>query len=167
MGYACPVCSDPQADANHLANHLAFTALVRGGDHEAWLDEHVPEWEQRGEDDLAAVVVDYAETEEFPQVFEDTAGGTTGERDHDHAHDDERSGKLFEDDPLPDGRQQPPGRQPAASVSDAETAAVLEEARELTEERLTDESEESDGDGDGSDAGSDSDSDSNADAGDS
>jgi len=163
MGYACPVCSDPQADANHLANHLAFTALVRGGDHEAWLDEHVTAWEQQGEDDLAAVVVDYAETEEFPQVFEDTVGGTTGEHEHEHDHDDERSGRLFEDDAPPGGRQRPPGRQPAASVSDADAAAVLEEARKLTEQRLTDESEGSDGDGDGS--GSDSDPD--ADPGDS
>ena len=43
MGYACPVCDHPQADARHLANHLAFTALARGGDHEAWLDDAVAE----------------------------------------------------------------------------------------------------------------------------
>ena len=44
MGYACPVCSVPHADAEHLANHLAFTAMLHGDDHEAWLDEHVPGW---------------------------------------------------------------------------------------------------------------------------
>jgi hypothetical protein len=148
MGYACPVCSDPQADANHLANHLAFTALVRGGDHETWLDERVPEWVERGEDDLADVVVDYAEEEEFPQVFEDTTGA--GEHDHDH----ERSGKLFEDDRR-GGRQQPPGRQPAGSISGEETAAIVEEARELTERMLGDESDVGDDDGGKIDSGDD------------
>ena len=38
MGYACPVCEDPQSDATHLANHLAFTAMLRGGEHGEWLD---------------------------------------------------------------------------------------------------------------------------------
>jgi hypothetical protein len=68
MGYACPVCDDPQADATHLANHLAFTALTGGDDHEAWLDEHVPAWGQHGETELAAEVVDHADEREFPQV---------------------------------------------------------------------------------------------------
>lgn len=145
MGYACPVCSDPQADAKHLANHLAFTALVRGGDHEAWLDERVPGWAERGEDDLADAVVDYAEEEEFPQVFEDTTGA--GEHDH------ERSGKLFEDDRR-GGRQQPPGRQPAGRVSDEETATIVEEARELTE-RMLDEGDAADDSDESNDAGDD------------
>ena len=72
MGYECPVCGDPQADETHLANHLAFTAIARGGDHEAWLDEHVPEWGQLDDEGLADAVVELAEETDFPQVFEDT-----------------------------------------------------------------------------------------------
>jgi len=115
MGYACPVCSDPQADAAHLANHLAFTALTGGDDHEAWLDDQVPEWGQFGEAELAERVVDHAEQREFPQVFEES--GTGG---HDHTED------------LPAGADSHRG---AASMSD-DDAAVLAEARELTKEML-------------------------------
>jgi len=58
MEYACPVCEAPQVDAKHLADHLAFTALLGDDDHEAWLDEHAPGWE--GDDDagLAERVID-------------------------------------------------------------------------------------------------------------
>jgi hypothetical protein len=67
MGYECPVCATEEADGEHLANHLGFTALVRGGDHEAWLDEHVPDWADRDPDGLASDVTDYAtETETEP-----------------------------------------------------------------------------------------------------
>lgn len=74
MGYACPVCETPQSDAGHLANHVAFTALLRGGDHETWLDEYVPEWEALGEAALGDRVAEHAATVEYPQVFEDTTG---------------------------------------------------------------------------------------------
>ncbi|WP_254546164.1 DUF5810 domain-containing protein [Halomarina pelagica] len=145
MGYACPVCATPQSDARHLANHLAFTALIRGGDHEAWLDEHVPGWSERGETELAERVVGFADEEEFPQVFEDTTGG-----DDEHQHDHERSGRLFEDETPPGGfaegrapdrgRRMPGGaRSPAR---DAETRTVLEKARELTERMRRDEADE-------------------------
>ncbi|PSP70281.1 hypothetical protein BRC79_02495 [Halobacteriales archaeon QH_8_67_27] len=53
MGYACPVCDDPQADAEHLANHLAFTAMLRGDGHEAWLDDHVDDWADLAPEELA------------------------------------------------------------------------------------------------------------------
>ena len=140
MGYACPVCSIPQADGEHLANHLAFTAIIRSGDHEAWLDEHVPEWSEHGEAELAAIVVKHAPEEEFPQVFEDTVN-----EDGEHQHDHERSGELFEDR-FPTGREQVPGRQPAAMSP--ETEAIVEEARELTREMLR----EDDGDEAGTEA---------------
>jgi hypothetical protein len=39
MGYACPVCETPQQDAAHLADHLAFTAIVHTDDHESWLED--------------------------------------------------------------------------------------------------------------------------------
>ncbi|MFB6170446.1 MAG: DUF5810 domain-containing protein [Haloarculaceae archaeon] len=157
MGYACPVCEDPQADAEHLANHLAFTALLGDADHESWLDEHVPDWEQHGESELAARVTDFAEEEEFPQVFDDTVArsDTTG---HSHDHD-ERSGALFEDDafePRGQGGIDLPRETPDPEM-DEETARVVEEAREMTrkllEEREADgEGEDGNEDGDGDDA---------------
>ncbi|WP_049903969.1 DUF5810 domain-containing protein [Halococcus agarilyticus] len=126
MGYACPVCETPQADARHLANHLAFTALLGDDDHEAWLDEHAPDWADAGEDDLADRVTEYAESAEFPQVFEDTTG-------HDHrAGDNPRPGELFEEGSAEEelSRTRGPGAHGGAEL-DAETAAAVEEAREM------------------------------------
>jgi len=148
MGYGCPVCGTPQADARHLANHLAFTAMLHGEDHRAWLDEHVLDWETTGEEELADRVVDLAGDAEFPQVFEDTTDRT----DAGHDHDDppaERSGALFEGEdgpaaPADEGADGP--RDPAVGPDgtgardpeemDAETRAVLDEARALTREML-------------------------------
>ncbi|MUV88255.1 hypothetical protein GJ631_17265 [Natronomonas sp. CBA1123] len=139
MGYACPVCSDPQADAGHLANHLAFTAILGDADHETWLGEHVPEWDGMGESELAAVVTDYVEETEFPQVFEDTVGSPEDPDDP----LEERSGALFEES----GHGHDHGDHdhghgaPTASTSEpahAETEAILEEAREMTREMLKD-----------------------------
>jgi hypothetical protein len=151
-GYACPVCGDPQADAGHLANHLAFTAMLRDDGHATWLDEHVPDWVDRGEADLAAALRerDDLEPREFPQVFEDTTGedapgrdapgarsgelfDDTGDHghdhghghDHQHAHDDRAGGPAG----IPEGVD-------VAGLDDdrseAEHEAILEEARELT-----------------------------------
>lgn len=160
MGYACPVCGTPQADATHLANHLAFTALIRNDDHEAWLDDHVPGWGERGEAELAEAVVEYAKEEEFPQLFEDTVN-EGGEHQHDH----ERSGRLFEDDAghghgqghthgHSHGDQHGHGlasNRPPAPM-DEEVEAVVEEARELTEQMLADEGNGGDGGAAGRDA---------------
>jgi hypothetical protein len=115
MGYACPVCELPQADAEHLANHMAFTAVLGDADHEAWLDDRVPDWESRGPTELAPAVVEHAPEAEDPRVFEDTT-------DSDHA--------------VPDGLD----RQRAEDL-DGETERVLREARELTE-RMRDRTEE-------------------------
>jgi len=105
MGYECPVCGVEEADDEHLANHVAFTALVRGGDHEAWLDDHVPDWAERDPDSLAPEVTPHAtETESEPAT-----------EPHGHDHDVpsvERTGQ--------------------ADVPGAPDD-VLEEARELTE----------------------------------
>ena len=68
MGYGCPVCGAPQADGQHLANHLAFTALLHGDDHAAWLDEIVPDWADRSPSTLAETVVDHAEAIETDAV---------------------------------------------------------------------------------------------------
>jgi len=171
MGYACPVCSDPQADAGHLANHLAFTAMLGDDDHEAWLDEHVPAWAEAGEAELADAVADLVEETEFPQLFEDTAGGLEGDSTD---PPEERSGALFDDAGREHGRGaghdhdhdhdhgsggRDPSRGGAVDTSgpmDDEAAAVLEEAREMTR-RMFEGGEGADGDG--SDAGGSADAD--------
>nr|WP_276282233.1 DUF5810 domain-containing protein [Halorussus sp. DT72] len=146
MGYACPVCETPQSDAEHLANHLAFTAMLGDEGHEAWLDDHAPGWNEQGEDELAARVEEYAKEVGFPQVFEDTTG-------HDHG-DEPRGGDLFEDElERANGR----GRGSMASGTggrgaggagalDGEAQEILQEAQQMTEEMLDDEDTESDGD---------------------
>jgi hypothetical protein len=145
MGYACPICSDPQADAGHLANHLAFTAMLGDDDHEAWLDDHVPGWDEMGEADLADELAGDLESTEFPQLFEDTAGGLESNPREPH---EERSGALFEDGEgthhdHTHGSERDhghPSREPIEGIdggpTDEETAEILEEARELTREML-------------------------------
>jgi hypothetical protein len=130
MGYSCPVCSDPQADDIHLANHLAFTAIARGGDHEMWLGEHVPGWGQMDDETLAGELVERAEETEYPQVFENTTGTDHqhGDTSADHAH---RTPNNTVD--LPDGAT----RVPDAEL-DEDTDDVLEQARELTRQRRED-----------------------------
>jgi hypothetical protein len=128
MGYACPVCEDPQADDIHLANHLAFTALARGGDHEAWLDEHVPEWEQYDDEGLAATVTELAEEMEYPQVFEDT----TGDHGHDHTHDSshQQGGQSTRTQMDLSGMGVD-----SSDMLDEEAREALAEAREMTRKR--------------------------------
>ena len=144
MGYACPVCADPQADAGHLANHLAFTAMLGDEAHEEWLGEHAPGWESMGESDLAEVVREAAEETEFPQVFEDTAGGLS-ESDEDPQ---ERSGALFEEDHRHGHDHDheyghghghgdaPGGHRGGGPPLDEKAEAALQEAREMTRRML-------------------------------
>ncbi|MFB6114279.1 MAG: DUF5810 domain-containing protein [Halodesulfurarchaeum sp.] len=61
MGYACPICDEPQVDEEHLANHVAFTAILRGEEHEEWLSEHVPDWGERSPETLAPLVAERAD----------------------------------------------------------------------------------------------------------
>jgi hypothetical protein len=129
MGYACPVCETPQADARHLANHLAFTALLGNDDHESWLDEHAPGWDDAGEDELADRVVEHASEVEFPQMFEDTTG-------HDHDRDGPQSGDLFDEE------RRTRGPSARGTEVDPETADAIEEAREMTRQSSDDESDE-------------------------
>ncbi|WP_075937915.1 DUF5810 domain-containing protein [Halosegnis longus] len=141
MGYACPVCDDPQVDARHLANHLAFTAILGDDDHEAWLDDHVPEWAEEGEAELAERVREFADEDEYPQVFEDT----TGERPD---RDGGRSGELFESeghghDHGQAGHAHDQELPPQADMEmDEDTQAVIEEARELTKEMLAEDEDD-------------------------
>ncbi len=140
MGYACPVCGDPQADAGHLANHLAFTAMTRGDEHEEWLDEHAPDWEDLGESELAAEVSGEAEETEFPQVFEASnlaEGRDGGGHDHGDGHDHGGQGHAGHDH---SAHGHDHGVDPAAARSrgrgelDDEAREILAEARSITEE---------------------------------
>ena len=158
MGSACPVCSAPQADGGHLANHLAFTAMLGDEAHEAWLEEYAPGWAEMGEAELADVVEDHVEETEFPQVFEDTAGGLVDDAEP----PGERSGALFDDDHGDGSRyghahQAPAGGDPANDRGggdarmDEEAEAILEEAREMTRRML--EADADGGEGSGGEAG--------------
>lgn len=139
MGYACPVCETPQADGGHLANHLAFTALLHGDAHEDWLDEHVPGWHEEGEDELAGRAVEHAEEVAFPQVFEDTT-------EHTHARSDERVRERGENRENPRERSRPIDRDDrsiggghgSAGELDPTAARIVEEAREMTRRMLDD-----------------------------
>ncbi|MGQ3329101.1 DUF5810 domain-containing protein [Halorubrum sp. FL23] len=158
MGYACPVCETPQRDGEHLAHHLAFTAMLHGGDHEAWLDDHAPDWGDREPAGLAAEVTPHAEAAEYHEVFEDTvdrgrpnvdlgahdgvgAGGQGGHAGHDHAGHDRTAGG--------------PGAVDSAGGTDPQVAEAIREAREMAREAGEDEDGESDAaagdDGDGAD----------------
>ncbi|QZP36261.1 DUF5810 domain-containing protein [Halobaculum magnesiiphilum] len=142
MGYACPVCETPQRDSEHLANHLAFTAMLHGDEHEDWLDEHVDDWGDRTPADLASVVTEFAEETEYDEVFEDTTGsGATGGHGHSHDHGDQERPDVAG------------GGGIAEAVTDEAVESVLEEAQELTEEMYgLDEDRDGDSDGDGDDA---------------
>ena len=132
MGYRCPVCDTPQQDAGHLADHLAFTAMLRGEDHEEWLDERVPEWGDLGTETLAERVVGYAPEAEFEAVFEDTTGP------HAHAHDHGRDSARATDRGRPDVDVDAEAARDRSTAGggDAEVQAVLREAQELTREML-------------------------------
>lgn len=124
MGYACPVCAAEQADAVHLANHLAVTASLGRRDHEAWLAEYAPDWTEYSPADLAERVVEHAEEIETPE-FEDG---------HDHGRPGGLEGDL--------ARQ---SRQPGRGTLTAEAEDVLEEARELTRRMHAEDDDPADG----------------------
>ena len=128
MGYACPVCEAPQADGEHLANHLAITAIMGREGHEEWLDEHAPDWEDSTPSELADAVVEHVPETEFPQLFEDTTDGHS----HDHGG---HQGATFEQEMA----RQTAGRG-RGDLTD-ETREVLAEAREMTEEMLDEDDE--------------------------
>lgn len=122
MGYACPVCDAHEADAVHLANHLAITASLGRDDHREWLAEHAPDWGDCSPEELGERVSPHAE-----EI--DTAASETTGHDHDHGHG-HQPGRP---DSLEEGiaRQ---SRQPGRGSMTAETEQVLREAAELTRE---------------------------------
>jgi len=126
MGYSCPVCDDPQADGVHLANHLAITAMTRGGAHEQFLDDTVPGWQELGEDELAERLRGAAEETDYPQVFEDTT-----DHDHEHSHDHHGGTNTGQRSasPVPFETEIPD------DPSEDDAGEILEEAMELTRKR--------------------------------
>ncbi|PSP75807.1 hypothetical protein BRC86_02950 [Halobacteriales archaeon QS_3_64_16] len=172
MAYACPVCATPQADGRHLANHLAFTAMIHGEDHEAWLDEHAPDWQEAGEDALANRVIGQAPETELSAAIEDPIknseqthnGEETGESEshshhqHDHSEHEHAHGAGPRADLPPTSEANPSRDEERTAVgfgtdpgeTDTEDKrdlkAVLAEARELTE-RMRDESDTASTDG--------------------
>ena len=126
MGYACPVCEAPQADGEHLANHMAFSAMLHGGAHEAWLDERVPDWADRDPDGLAAEVVECADEVDDETVAGDATGGRPDvDVGSGHAH-----GPRRDQGGAPSGR-----RGGSLGDLDAEARRIVEEAVEMTRER--------------------------------
>jgi hypothetical protein len=113
MGYRCPVCGAEEADAVHLANHLAVTASLGRRDHERWLDDYAPDWGEYGPDELADIVAEHATEIDTPEF---------DERGHDH----ERGRPAGLETGLTQHRQSNRG------TMTAETEEVLREARELT-----------------------------------
>ena len=120
MGYACPVCEDPQADGKHLANHLAFSALLGRADHESWLDEHAPGWDGDSPAELAERITPHIEEVEYPDAI------TEPSKDEP---------ELTPPDPEPFAAGTPPGAGMSQSPLDPSTREVIEEARELTRQR--------------------------------
>lgn len=121
MGYACPVCESTQADAEHLANHLAITASLGRADHREWLAEYAPDWADCGPEELGETVSEYA--------LEVETEGATGAHDHaDHAP--ARRPDVEVETAL--ARQ---SRGPGRGSLTGEAERALEEARELTRRR--------------------------------
>lgn len=121
MGYRCPVCADPQPDGEHLANHLAFTAMLGDVDHEDWLDEQAPGWGEEDPESLGAILAERVETVDLEGV----GGGSDGQ-----------GGRPDVDL----GSQQGP----SAASHDAETRAIIEEAQEMTR-KMYDDAEDGEG----------------------
>jgi hypothetical protein len=148
MGYRCPVCGSPQQDDEHLANHLAMTAMLHGEDHEAWLDEHVAEWSEHTPLELAAEVVDRAEQVDYDEAAAEHAEAEIPTEDtdgHEHEHDHSESGSY------PTEEIADPAEVPDSGFIDEAAEQAVAEAREMTRKRreqAAEEEEEEDGDSD-------------------
>ncbi|GAB7095668.1 DUF5810 domain-containing protein [Halolamina litorea] len=141
MGYSCPVCGAPQHDDEHLANHLAMTAMLHGEDHEAWLDDHVAEWSEHTPPELAAEIVDDAEEVDYDEATDARADIPTETTDsHDHAHDHSHADGSHPTEELAD-----PAEVPDSGFIDEAAEAAVAEAREMTRKRRENAAGEDDG----------------------
>lgn len=120
MGYRCPVCDEPQLDGEHLANHLAFTAMIRSEEHAVWLDEHVANWKELRPAGLAEEVIPLAPEEDLPEELEAAAT-------HDHTPARERGRGAYSE-----RRRETRDREREELTGEA--AEVMAEAREMTRE---------------------------------
>jgi len=139
MGFSCPVCGSPQQDDEHLANHLAMTAMLHEADHEAWLDDHVAEWSEHTPPELAAKVVDEAENVDYEAATAEEADIPTEDAaGHDHDH-----GGTHPTREIADASEVPD----SGFIDEAAEQAVAE-AREMTrkrrENRAAEDSDDSD-----------------------
>jgi hypothetical protein len=144
MGYRCPVCGSPQQDDEHLANHLAMTAMLHGEDHEAWLDDHVSEWSEHTPPELATEVVDHAEQVDYDEAAAEHAETEIPTEDTDgHDHDHGESG-TYPTEEIAD-----PAEVPDSGFIDEAAEQAVAEAREMTRkgrEKAAEGDEEEDGD---------------------
>lgn len=155
MGYSCPVCETPQHDSEHLANHLAMTAMLHEDDHEAWLDDHVEGWGELTPPELGKRVVDAAEEVDYDEAAVEAADipderrgnpdESAGSHEHDHAQDHDHTQAHDPTAESPESGDSPTV-QSVTDELDAETEAIIEEAREMTRERIE---RAADGDDDG------------------
>jgi hypothetical protein len=135
MAYRCPVCDVLQPDGEHLANHLAITAMLDRTAHAEWLAAHAPDFEEMNPSELAAQItpalepVDEDEDTTTPPASPgfDWSEGPTDGASFEHAIQ-HQAGR---------GRTAPgAGR----ADLDPDTRAVLAEAQELTAAMLSEES---------------------------
>ncbi len=112
MGYVCPVCSVAATDAVTIANHLAVTASLGREDHLEWLESHASDWEHSRPAELAETVRALADEIPDPETTD--------------------AGPLLESEIAAESQRR--GRGAMAVDPDPDAAAVLEEARALTQE---------------------------------
>lgn len=126
MSYLCPVCAAPFGGGKPLADHLAVTAILHGGDHETWLNDTVADWASLSRADLGERVVDHAETADDHEHI-----GEHSHSDHEHSHSDPEPASG-----LPNGIDAAGSRREAGgnTALDADAQAIIDEARELTRE---------------------------------
>ncbi len=126
MSYLCPVCAAPFGGGKPLADHLAVTAILHGGDHETWLNDTVADWASLSRADLGERVVDHAETADDHEHI-----GEHSHSDHEHSHSDPEPASG-----LPNGIDAAGSRREAGgnTAVDADAQAIIDEARELTRE---------------------------------
>ncbi|MEF8773218.1 MAG: DUF5810 domain-containing protein [Halobacteriales archaeon] len=137
MGYACPVCGAPQVDGEHLANHLAFSALLGHDDHGDWLDDHSPGWDGDDPEALAERVTPHAEEMDLPVE----TSTSRGEREA--AGPDAEPFEAPPGDGAVERRHSPGAGAPSGDRElDTEAREILAEARRLTERRRSDDGED-------------------------
>lgn len=137
MGYLCPVCGEPFGGAAPLTDHLAVSAILHGGDHEAWLADAVDDaddWASIPRAELADAIADRAaETDDD----HDHPGEAHAGHDHPIRHTEQPSPDRLGADLLgSEVNRHGAGEDrlaPEADRLDADATAILREAQALTQ----------------------------------